>query len=87
MFTECGDRLYFKIMLHLKNCVAEEYKNNSTKQAVNNYYMLTAVSKNKEFYTQQEIKGADSTRKIQNIIVWPRTADFKNYTKRSLLHN
>ena len=49
--------------------------------------MLAIVSNNKLFYTQQEIKEANKSRKTQQIIEWPITEAFKTYIKDSLLHN
>ena len=67
------------------HCVVEEYTNNATKQAIINYYILTTISNNKEFYTQKEIQGAKKARNTQQIIVCPSTVDFKNYIKENLL--
>ena len=55
-FTECDDRLYlFDTDATENNIITEDYRNNATTQFFNTYYMITTITNNKEFYTQQEI--------------------------------
>ena len=54
--TKCDNGLYFFDTDASENhSVAEDSTNNYTKQVINNYYMLTTISNDKEFYIQQEI--------------------------------
>ena len=81
-FTKYDNGLYlFDTAAPEKHRVAEGFKNTTTKQAFNNYSIITTIYKKKYFYTQQEIEGKKKAIKTQQIIGWPSTAAFKNYIK------
>jgi hypothetical protein len=75
-FDECQDGLYFY-----------DTNKNKPKPAVTNYSMLQTVADNKDFFSANEIQGADRARKIQQQIGWPSTSHFKSIVSKQLLLN
>ena len=80
--------------------VFEQYKtglyyfdtNNSVKTGKNNseltdYSLLQTVSNNKTYFTQQEIKGADTSRQIQEYLFFPSSNILKTYVNQNLITN
>ena len=45
------------------------------------------VQENKRFFTQDEIKGAEEARRIQQLIGWPSTTTFKRIVALNMLRN
>ena len=61
--------------------------NLKTKTELKNYSFLKTVSANKQFFSAQEIKGADTSRKIQEYLFFPGSNTFKNYVNNNLITN
>ena len=57
------------------------------KSELSNYSLLTTVSENKEFFSSQEIKGADLSRKFQEYLFFPGPNTFKHYVNDNLITN
>jgi hypothetical protein len=51
------------------------------------YSLLQTVEENKEYFTADEIKGADNARKLQQEIGWPSIGAYKNIIKNNLVNN
>ena len=51
--------------------------NSKPKSELVNYSFLNTVSDNKQFFSTQEIKGADTSRKLQEYLFFPSTDSFK----------
>ena len=66
------------------NNSVEMYKNNSE---LTNYSFLKTVSENKTYFTQQEIKGANTSRKIQEYLFFPSSNVLKTYINQNLITN
>jgi hypothetical protein len=77
-FQECQDGLYY---------YDTASKATKPKDTVSNYSLLSTVAANKEFYTSNEIKGANSARALQQTIGWPSTSTFKTIIKHNLIRN
>ena len=75
-FRPCSDGLYYFDTATLKS-----------KTTVTDYSFLETVMSNKEYFTSQEIQGADNARLLQRDIGWPSTEYFKQYIKKQLLNN
>ena len=75
-FRPCSDGLYYFDTNTLKS-----------KSTVTDYSFLETVKSNKEFFSSQEIQGADNARLLQRDIGWPSTEYFKQYIKKQLLNN
>jgi hypothetical protein len=75
-FKPCFEGLYYLDTSNLKS-----------KCAVNNYSFLETVKGNKEYFTAQEIKGAENARLLQQQTGWPSTDNLKSYIKKQLLDN
>ena len=58
-----------------------------TKPLLANYSLLQTVTDNKSYFTRQEIKGADTSRKLQEYLHFPGTTTYKNYVSSNLLNN
>ena len=80
--------------------VFEQYKNglyfidtskpvdtSKTKCELNNYSFLSTVSDNKEYFSQQEIKGADISRQVQEYLFFPSSNTLKTYVNKNLITN
>ena len=50
-------------------------------------FLLQTVSENKEWFSAQEIKEADISRKLQEYIFFPVTNTFKDYVNTNLINN
>ena len=53
-----------------------------TKTTLSNYSLLQTVADNKSYFTKQEIKGADTSRKLQEYLYYPSTNTFKTYVTK-----
>ena len=58
-----------------------------TNKPLQNYSLLQTVTEQKSYFTPQEIKGADNSRKYQEYLYYPSTTTFKNYVTSNLLNN
>ena len=58
-----------------------------TKPLLENYSLLQTVTANKSYFTRQEIKGADTSRKIQEYLYYPGQTTYKDYVSSNLLNN
>ena len=61
--------------------------NNTTNSPVTNYSMLQTVSNNKKYFTRDEIKGADLSRKYQEYLFYPGTKSLNKYVANNLINN
>ena len=57
------------------------------KSELSDYSLLTTVSENKEYFSPQEIKGADLSRKFQEYLFFPGPNTFKHYVNNNLINN
>ena len=76
-FIECKEGLYYSGM-------AESDNSNTS---VTTYSCLQFVKNNKKYYTNSEIKGAKTARRIQQELGWPSTESYKLLVKNNLLIN
>ena len=61
--------------------------NPKSKLELENYSFLNTVSDNKQYFSAQEIKGADTSRKLQEYLFFPDANTFKGYVNQNLLTN
>ena len=92
-FTECKEDLYFydtksdKVeCTKVPGAINKEHKDKLV-ETVTPYSFLSTVESNKLYYTRQEIKGAEDTRKQQEQLGWPSTSKFKRIIKYNLINN
>ena len=57
------------------------------KSELSDYSLLTTVSENKEYFSPQEIKGADLSRKFQEYLFFPGPNTFKHYVNNNIINN
>eukprot|EP00957_Ditylum_brightwellii_P190298 14485617-Ditylum_brightwellii.AAC.1 len=82
-FKECDDRLYyFDTGVPLAHPVGV-----TSNDGVLGYLFLQTIAKRLEYYSKQEIKGAEEAQHIQRILWWPNTRDYKSYVAHNLVHN
>ena len=60
---------------------------NKTKLTVAPYSFLSTVKGNKQHFSRQELVGADKARRLQSLLSWPSTTDFKKYIRNNFIHN
>ena len=60
--------------------------NTKPKTDLANYFLNTA-SNNKQLFSTQEIKGVDTSRKLQEYLFFPGANTFKGHTNQNLLTN
>ena len=65
--------------------VIEEKKKDKLVETVTPYSFLSTVESNKQYYTRQEIKGAELARNTQQAIEWPGTGKYRNIIKKNLI--
>ena len=70
-----------------KVAIVDETKKDKLIGAVTPYSFLSTVESNKQYYTRQEIKGAEDARKQQEQLGWPSTSKFKRIIKNNLINN
>ena len=58
-----------------------------SKSGLRNYSFLKTVADNKQYFSAQEIKGADTSRKLQEYLFFPSSTMFKGYVSQNLLTN
>ena len=58
-----------------------------TKPLLQNYSLLQTVTENKSYFTRQEIKGADTSRKLQEYLYYPGVNAYKDYVTHNLMNN
>ena len=51
------------------------------------YSLLQTVTENKSYFTRQEIKGADTSRKLQEYLYYPGNNTYKKYVTHNLMNN
>jgi hypothetical protein len=76
-FQECANGLYYY----------DTNNSDKPKPEVTNYSCLQTVKDNKEYFTRQEIKGAEAARTLQQEIGWPSTSTFKTIISKNLIQN
>jgi hypothetical protein len=76
-FQECANGLYF----------FDTASSVKSKSEITPYSFLETVKDNKQFFTSQEIKGAEKARSIQQEIGWPSTSTFKRIIGQNLIEN
>ena len=85
-FLPCADGLYYFDTDSLKSkSPITEYSSLGTLRT--EYSFLETVKANKEYFSPQEIQGADNARLLQRDVGWPSTAHLKDYIKKQLLNN
>ena len=57
------------------------------KSQVSNYSLLQTVTDNKTYFSKQEIKGADTSREMQEYLFYPGTKTLENYVSQNLITN
>ena len=57
------------------------------KPVLHNYSFLQTVTENKTYFSRQEIKGADTSRKLQEYLYYPGTTTYKDYVSNSQINN
>ena len=58
-----------------------------SKCELTNYSFLSTISDNKEYFSQQEIKGADISRQMQEYSFFPSSNILKSYFNKNLITN
>ena len=58
-----------------------------TKEHVTQYSMYSTVNSNKEFFSNQEVKRADTARELQRALGWPSDSSFKHCVSHNLVRN
>ena len=74
-FKECQDGLYYY------DTEVDNYISGSTNKynaPITNYLFLCTVEDNKSYFSSNETEGANNERKVQKIIGWPSTSNFKS---------
>ena len=61
--------------------------NPKSKLELENYSFLNTVSDNKQYFSAQEIKGVDTSIKLQEYLFFPGANTFKGYVNQNLLTN
>ena len=65
----------------------ETVTSNKFKETVKPYSLVQTVESNKQFFTANEIKGADMSRNYQEILFFPGTSTLKTYLQDNLINN
>jgi len=100
-FKECSEGLYYydmkngpekccKIIDKAQPSVeakTEDVPKDKLSETVTPYSFLSTVDSNKQFYTSDEIKGAENARIQQEQLGWPSTTKFKRIIKNNLINN
>ena len=73
-----GGGLYYYVMPPLMD---------KTKSDVTQYSLYSTVTSNKEYFTNQEVKRADTARELQRTLGWPSDPSFKHYISHNLVRN
>ena len=60
---------------------------NNTNPSITNYSLLQTVKDNKQYFTNNEIKGADLSRKYQEYLFYPGTKSLNKYVANNLITN
>jgi hypothetical protein len=76
-FEECANGLYYY----------DTVGGIKSKNEIIPYSFLETVQANKEYFTRQEIKGAEKARLIQQEIGWPSSSTFKTIIGKNLISN
>ena len=76
-FSECDDGLYYYDTLD-----SDKVRNDVT-----SYSLLQSAARNKKYFTNSEIKGAESSRTLQQEIGWPSTGQYKCIVAKNLIRN
>ena len=79
-FSQYKNRLYY---FDKNNPVS----NSKPKPELHDYSLLSTVSENKTYFSAQEIKGADLSRKFQEYLFFLGPIMFKNYVNKNLISN
>ena len=80
IFKPCINGLYYFDTNMAKN-------SDKSKNTVTNYFLTQTVEENKKYFTVQEIKGADTSRDIQQYLHYPSTSILKQYVNENLINN
>ena len=64
-FKECGKGMYY---LDISN---PEIITLTTNRGDTNYYFLSTVNSNMEYFTRADIEGADRALELKHILGWP----------------
>ena len=79
-FEPCMDGLYYFD-------TGEVQRSDKSKNELINYTLSQTVKENKNYYTVQEIKGADTSRYIQQYLQYTSTFILKHYINKNLINN
>ena len=80
VFTQYKNGLYFFDTKKTLN-------NSKPKHKLKDYSFLTTVSENKQYFSTQEIKGADISRKLQEYLFFPGSNTVRGYINQNLITN
>ena len=81
------DGRVLEFMQHQNGLYYFDTNSSNTKTKLSHYSLLQTVSENKEYFSAQEIKGADLSRKYQEYLFFPGSNTFKEYVNKNLLNN
>ena len=81
-FKECKDGLNF-----FDTAASFDHLMVTSNDGIKAYSYLQTVADNSAYYSKQEIDGAEDARRLQRIIWWPSTKDYKGYVAHNLVHN
>ena len=80
-FKECGKGLYYLNIYNLEIITLTTESNDT------NYYSLSTVNANMDYFTHAEIKGSDRSRDPQNLLGWPFYQQLINSLSKNLIIN
>ena len=84
-FEECSDGLYY---------YDTSVEHNEINNSVNDYFAITpinlfinSVDNNKKMFSKKQINRATAARKLQHVLGWPSTEQYKSYVNNNMLKN
>ena len=77
----------YRFMEHKEGLYYLDINDIKSNTKVSPYSFLGSVKDNKSYFTDNEIKGADEARQIQQEIGWPSITAFRNIIKNNLITN
>ena len=83
-FKECQDGLYYYDTAFDNSISGATNKSNAP---MTPYLFLITVEDNKSYFSSNESEAANSARKVQQIIGWDSTDNFKSIIKKQLIKN
>jgi len=83
-FQECSDGLYYydTNSFNKNNDSVSDYTD-----LVSYNFFINSVTNNKKSYSKREVGKANKARRLQHLLCWPSTQNFKHYVKNNMLKN